>query len=113
MKFSFFSGGTFDKNYNKKYKIITFDVPQNTTKVQLYAVITGHGSDNNNCCEFCVTSHHFIVNGIPHVLTFSEAGTPMGCADEVDEGVVPNEHGTWLYGRGGWYAMIIHTEVKF
>ena len=26
----------------------------------------------------------------------------MGCAERVREGVVPNEHGTWLYGRDGW-----------
>ena len=26
----------------------------------------------------------------------------MGCAEEVDTGVVPNEYGTWLYGRDGW-----------
>ena len=26
----------------------------------------------------------------------------MGCANRVSDGVVPNEHGTWLYGRDGW-----------
>lgn len=29
-------------------------------------------------------------------------GTALGCAMRVKEGAVPNEHGTWLYGRGGW-----------
>lgn len=29
-------------------------------------------------------------------------GSPLGCAMRVPEGGVPNEHGTWLYGRGGW-----------
>lgn len=29
-------------------------------------------------------------------------GTPKGCADHVPAGVIPNEHGTWLYGRDGW-----------
>lgn len=36
------------------------------------------------------------------VFFFSHSGTPLGCADRVPEGVVPNEHGTWLYGRDGW-----------
>lgn len=30
------------------------------------------------------------------------SGTPLGCTTLVKEGAVPNEHGTWLYGRGGW-----------
>lgn len=29
-------------------------------------------------------------------------GTALGCTMRVKEGAVPNEHGTWLYGRGGW-----------
>ncbi|KAK3541163.1 hypothetical protein QTP86_016245 [Hemibagrus guttatus] len=71
--------------------------------VELYAVITGHGSDENNCGEFCVTSHFFLVNGIHNnSLTFDSADLPLGCAMRVGEGAVPNEHGTWLYGRAGW-----------
>lgn len=33
-------------------------------QVELFAVITGHGSDENGCGEFCVTSHHFLINGV-------------------------------------------------
>ncbi|XP_069769783.1 uncharacterized protein [Narcine bancroftii] len=98
-----FTGGTFDKNYNKKYQPIKFVVPPSTRKVELYAVITGHGSDENGCGEFCVTSHHFIINYIfNNSRIFDNAGTSFGCANKVSEGVVPNEHGTWLYGRNGW-----------
>jgi len=98
-----FRGGTFDEDYNTKYSPFSFIPPKGTERVKLVAVITGHGSDNNNCAEFCVTSHHFVVNK-KHNYTrvFSNAGTAMGCADRVPEGVVPNEHGTWLYGRDGW-----------
>ena len=98
-----FEGGTFDKTYNSKYHPITFVVPSDAVVVRVYAVITGHGSDNNGCGEFCVTTHNFVVNGkYKHTTTFDNAGTPLGCADRVPEGVVPNEHGTWLYGRDGW-----------
>ncbi|GCC23001.1 hypothetical protein chiPu_0001392 [Chiloscyllium punctatum] len=98
-----FTGGIFDKNYNKKYHPIKFVVPSSTKKVELYAVITGHGSDENGCGEFCVTSHHFVINGIfNNTRTFDDAGMPLGCANQVLNGVVPNEHGTWLYGRNGW-----------
>ena len=43
----------------------------------------GHGSDEENCAEFCVTSHTFLVNGAEHTVTFREAGTEWGCADRV------------------------------
>ena len=40
------------------------------------SVITGHGSDENGCGEFCVTSHHFVVNDSPpYNITFGIAGT--------------------------------------
>ena len=75
-----FNGGTFDKAYNKKYKTIEFIVPANAKKVEMYAVITGHGSDDNNCAEFCVTSHTFVVNKkYTNTRVFSNAGTPTGC----------------------------------
>ncbi|XP_026172906.1 uncharacterized protein LOC113136365 isoform X2 [Mastacembelus armatus] len=100
---SLFSGGTFDKNYNKRYQPIKFPVPASTKKVELFAVITGHGSDENGCGEFCVTSHHFLINAVfNNTHTFDSAGTALGCAMQVTGGAVPNEHGTWLYGRGGW-----------
>lgn len=41
----------------------------------------GHGSDDQNCAEFCVTSHTFLVNGVEHTAVFREAGTEWGCAD--------------------------------
>ncbi|KAM6994372.1 uncharacterized protein LKV04_006787 [Tautogolabrus adspersus] len=98
-----YSGGTFDKNYNKRFKPIKFSVPMSTKKVELYAIITAHGSDDNSCGEFCVTSHHFLFNAYyNNTLLFDSAGSPLGCAMRVKEGAVPNEHGTWLYGRGGW-----------
>ncbi|XP_063054306.1 uncharacterized protein si:dkey-256h2.1 [Engraulis encrasicolus] len=98
-----FGGGTFDKNYNSRFQPLKFTVPASAKRVELYAVITGHGSDENGCGEFCVTSHHFLVNGVfNNTRSFDTAGSALGCALRVPEGAVPNEHGTWLYGRGGW-----------
>ncbi|XP_033729101.1 LOW QUALITY PROTEIN: uncharacterized protein LOC117318180 [Pecten maximus] len=95
-------GATFDKSYNSHFKSHKFTVPNDVKRVEVFAVITGHGSDENGCGEFCVTSHHFKVNKHVNNITFSNAGTPLGCADQVPHGVEPNEHGTWLYGRNGW-----------
>ncbi|XP_017541676.1 uncharacterized protein si:dkey-256h2.1 [Pygocentrus nattereri] len=98
-----YNGGTFDRDYNSRFQQIKFEIPASTKKVELFAVITGHGSDDNGCCEFCVTSHYFLVNGLyNNSRVFDSAGSALGCALRVGEGGVPNEHGTWLYGRGGW-----------
>ena len=99
-----FRGGKFDINYSKRGKrAMNFTISPQTNKVKIYAVITGHGSDNNNCAEFCVTSHHFLVNNRhKNTRIFDTAGTATGCADRVSDGSEPNEHGTWLYGRDGW-----------
>ncbi|KAM9782543.1 uncharacterized protein ACB057_014807 [Neosynchiropus ocellatus] len=98
-----FSGGTFDRSYNSKYRPVRSPAPASTRKVELFAVITGHGSDENGCGEFCVTSHHFVINAAHNnTLTFDTAGSALGCTARVKDGAVPNEHGTWLYGRGGW-----------
>lgn len=97
-------GGTFDETYNTGRRAINFTTPAGTRRVLLEAVITGHGYDlvNLQCAEFCVTSHVFSVNGANHSVTYREAGTQWGCADKVPQGSVPNEHGTWMYGRNGW-----------
>ncbi|TMS10643.1 hypothetical protein E3U43_019636 [Larimichthys crocea] len=100
---SLYGGGTFNRRYNKRYQPINFTIPASVKKVELYAVITGHGSDNNHCGEFCVTSHHFLFNGVfNNTLKFESAGSALGCTTLVKEGAVPNEYGTWLYGRAGW-----------
>ena len=100
--FPLFRGGTFDADYNAKYEPMFFMIPSSVVKVVVVAVITGHGSDDNQCGEFCPTSHVFLVNGKVYNRTFEDAGTPLGCAETVPGGSIPNEHGTWLYGRGGW-----------
>ncbi|CAL8248696.1 unnamed protein product [Lota lota] len=97
-----YGGRVFDKNYNTGRQPIEIPVPDSTKKVLLYAVITAHGSDDHSCGEFCITSHTFPINGINNSLVFGDAGSPLGCTMRVKEGAVPNEYGTWLYGRGGW-----------
>jgi Peptide-N-glycosidase F, C terminal len=64
---------------------------------------TGHGGvQPTNCAEFCNHTHLFTVNGVLHRQSFPEAQTASTCAERVAVGVVPNQHGTWYYGRGGW-----------
>ena len=100
-----FGGGSFWKDYNKGRRPLVFDAPAWATKVEVATIISGHGwgRDMENCAEFCNHTHHFTVNdGPPHVKAHPSAGTSVGCVSEVDNGVIPNQAGTWVYGRGGW-----------
>lgn len=97
-------GAPFWKDYNKNYHPMEFEVPDWAEKVEVVALITGHGgNDDEGCGEFCNHTHHFVVNGgTEHVKEHPTAGTLMGCADRVNEGVIPNQAGTWIFGRAGW-----------
>ena len=98
-----FEGARLDPDYAAKYPPMKLDVPSDAKKAEIYALITGHGSETDQCAEFCNHTHHFSVNGAPeHVLSFPEAQTNDGCRKRISEGVVPNQFGTWYFGRGGW-----------
>lgn len=99
-----FTGGSFNENYNSAYEPVEVDVPADATRVELYAVISGHGwgAEVENCAEFCNHTHHFTVNGTEFIKEHPEAGMATGCIDQIPQGTVPNQFGTWPYGRGGW-----------
>jgi hypothetical protein len=96
-------GGDWNANYDAMHAPISVNVPSGLRKVELYTLVTGHGGvQPTNCAEFCNHEHRFAVGGMEHIINFPESQTSDGCADRVNEGVVPNQHGTWYYGRGGW-----------
>jgi hypothetical protein len=106
------NGGGFYSNgepvYNENIEPQVFEIPENATKVEFVTYITGHGSgcDSDNCAEFCNTRHFFSVNG--GVFEFDkshpEAGAAADCmsVESIANGVIPNQYGTWGYGRAGW-----------
>lgn len=97
------TGGNWDQTYDGAKQPIDVMIPADAKKVELVTIITGHeGNAPTNCAEFCDHEHLFTVNGAMHRQSFPEAQTLNTCADRVTEGVVPNQHGTWYYGRGGW-----------
>ena len=99
-----FGGGSFNSDYNSAYAPITIDIPDDAARVELYAVISGHGwgAEVENCAEFCNHTHHFTINGVEYVKDHPEAGAAEGCIEQIDIGTSPNQFGTWPYGRGGW-----------
>lgn len=99
------SGGSFDANYNVGREAVAFVPPADVARVDVVALTTGHGfgQDRENCAEFCNHQHAFTVNGAETwTQEFPEAGSAYGCAEQVAQQTVPNQYGTWVYGRGGW-----------
>lgn len=98
-------GGGFNADYNTGRADIAFTPPAGTSHVALWTLITGHGygQDTENCAEFCNHQHQFTVNAADSFLEeFTMAGSNYGCAEQIGEGTVPNQYGTWVLGRGGW-----------
>ena len=58
--------------------------------------------DTSNCAEFCAHSHHFTLGETTFDQEFPIVGDQSGCAKTVPEGTVPNQGGTWWFGRAGW-----------
>lgn len=106
-----YGGGTFNLNYNPSHPSRDIQVPSYATRTDLVGYVTGHGfGDAANCSEFCNHQHVFTIGGNDYRREHPSAGTAYGCLQQVDQevdgfsgpGTVPNQFGTWPYGRGGW-----------
>jgi Peptide-N-glycosidase F, C terminal len=76
--------------------------PKDTVKVELYARISGHGSESDTgCAEFCTFEHTFDVNGVEYQHVYLMENEDR-CAQWVDLGVTPNQGGTWPFDRSSW-----------
>jgi hypothetical protein len=100
-------GGAFGSGYDALHAPIDVAIPASAKKVELYATITGHGAATNQCAEFCNHQHEFSVGSVPHLAEFPWAGNEKECMMDSTEqtlggGTVPNQWGTWWFGRGGW-----------
>lgn len=92
----------FNENYNVDRPAIDVDIPANASRVELRSIITGHGGDTQNCAEFCNHQHEFLIDGRSYFREHPDIGNDRACEERVSEGVVPNQSGTWWFGRGGW-----------
>lgn len=99
-----FRGGKLNPALNLRDPL-TFEIPEGTKKVELVTTTSGHGwgRDNENCAEFCVTDHEWKINDtVSYVNTLETAGDTFACFLSTGTGVIPNQPGTWYYGRAGW-----------
>ena len=97
-----FGGGGFGPTYSDKYEPLEISIPESAAKVELWTIVTGHGMGTYNCAEFCDHRHTFTVNGEYFQEGHPEVNNQSGCVSEVARGMVPNQGGTWWFGRGGW-----------
>lgn len=100
---TFLSGGKgFNSGYNEGREPIPVDIPATAQKVEIWALITGHGGATNNCAEFCNHQHEWTIAGQTYFHEHDTIGNDVACVDAIDQGTVPNQSGTWWFGRGGW-----------
>lgn len=106
-----FEGGDFDAQYNSKHAPQAFTRQPEDKRVELVALLTGHGqTEGNNCAEWCDHEHTFGFGPAqaPVKMSFpNQAGAPMGCAQQADQGVVPGQWGNWTPGRAAWCPGLI------
>jgi hypothetical protein len=113
-----FQGGDFNPTYNDRTPV-NVPISAAAKRVELWALITGHGAGTSNCAEFCNHTHEFTVNGNVHLKSHPEASTNEGCIEQSGLGMTPNQAGTWWFGRGGWcpgqyvspYVVDVTSEV--
>ncbi len=104
------TGAQFNEDYNENFDPQIFAVPENAARVELVAFITGHGMgcDTGNCAEFCNSGHFYEVNGGNNDGYFEQTHPTAGDTDycmepeRIAQGTIPNQWGTWGYGRAGW-----------
>jgi len=109
----------FNPNYDDNRPPQVFLVPENAEKVEFVAYITGHGWGSAgcyNCCEFCNSKHIFSVNGGVYEFyrDHPNASSSNYCMQTttIAQGVIPNQGGTWGYGRAGWCpGMDVHPYI--
>lgn len=96
-------GGSFNSTYDSLHPDRTVTISSKAKRVELWALITGHGSDDKtHCSEFCNHQHVFTVGSKSWKKDHPVAGTSNQCMPNMDKGMVPNQGGTWWFGRGGW-----------
>jgi Peptide-N-glycosidase F, C terminal len=99
--------GILSNEYNANHPPLTIHPPADATSAELRMVVSGHGASQvtgvQGCAEFCNHGHRFTFSDAFRVAKqHPMASTAYGCMDTLDTGTIPNQFGTWIYGRGGW-----------
>ena len=80
---------------NTHFPTLAQTVPTGTQASEVKFLVTGHGSDNNYCCEFMSHNYHVLLNGS------TVADQTVWRSDCGSNELYP-QSGTWLYERANW-----------
>jgi hypothetical protein len=97
-----FTGGSYSDTFHDDRPPVDVVIPADATKVEVVSIATGHGAETYSCAEFCDQTHTFSIGADSWADVQDNAGTETGCRDDVPNGTVPNQAGTWWFGRAGW-----------
>ena len=80
---------------NTKFLALPETAPALTQTTDLKFTVTGHGSDNNQCCEFMSHNYQVILNG-------GSVATKTIWRSDCGYNELYPQSGTWIYERGNW-----------
>lgn len=81
--------------YNDYLSTFTGNAPQGTERARMKVIITGHGNDENGCCEFA--NHYYNV-----LLNNSTIAEQEIWRSDCGENDLYPQGGTWIYNRSNW-----------
>ena len=99
----------FNPDFDANREPVVFTIPENASKVEFVSYITGHGwscGGTFQCAEFCNSQHMLSINGgvYDFQIAFPNGDDNDYCIqpEAIIDGTIPNQYGTWGYGRAGW-----------
>jgi len=90
-----FQYGNTSNPINSQFDLKSFTTPVGTKDAAMKVLITGHGSDNNQCCEFRSSNYQLELNG-------SQIANYTIWKDDCGKNNLYPQGGTWIYDRANW-----------
>lgn len=90
---SFSHGGT--PSINTHFTDVSVTAPAGAASSVVKFNVTGHGSDDNGCCEFLSQNYHVMLNS-------ADVATKAIWRDNCGLNELYPQSGTWLYDRANW-----------
>ncbi len=96
-----FTGGSYSETFHDDRPPVDVDIPADAAHVAIVSIATGHGADTGSCSEFCDQTHTYAI-GDDSWTEEQIIDSDTTCRDDVPNGTVPNQAGTWWFDRAGW-----------
>jgi hypothetical protein len=73
----------------------TVSIDNDAASVKFRVMVSGHGSDNLGCSEFCARNYYLKLDG-------SQFASQLMWRDNCGDNPIINQGGTWVYNRANW-----------